>query len=369
MFRARPLCNGDLYETAARLSVELDERLTRATASDALQVQRRQAWDEVAALGWPGLLVSEECSGVGGSLLDLAAIVEGVGRSALALPIVSACGLAPMVLSACPPGARRDAALAGAAEGSARVTPVIANGGAAQATRRGGGWRLSGHASGVEVIPDTTHFVLACPTGESGPGVFLLSVDEPGLSAVARRRMDGRASADLDFTGLELSAADALDIGDVAAGVAHALEAAAALTCVMSVGSMGALLEQTIDFLGQRSQFGVVLASLQALRHQFVELYIAYENARALVEGMLIRWANDEPWLSRDILFMRLRLAEASRAVALGAIQLHGGIGLTEELPAARLSKRLVAAEFDFGGRATVAERLRTSAERLRTLR
>ena len=109
------------------------------------------------------------------------------------------------------------------------------------------------------------------------------------------------------------------------------------------------LLEQTIAYLNERVQFDARLASFQVLRHRVADLYVAQENARALVSGLLDRVAEGE-WPERELDLAKLHLGLASRRFAAATIQLHGGMGMTEELPASRLAKRLLMVEFEYGG-------------------
>lgn len=358
MFQAIPMLPGDLYDSASRFAADIAERLAKANTAPELDTVRREAWMEMTSLGWPGLLVPEALGGIGGTPIELAAIAEGIGGAAVNLPIVSGCGLVPLMLTACPAGPRRDALLAGLAEGNAHITPITAKG--MTAVLSGKSWIIEGTAKGVEPVPDTTHFILLCSIpaiGESG--LFVIPADFKGLTTVSRQRIDGCASLDISLTqALEVTAALSYEaaIGD---DLTRAVDVASVIAGAEQVGAMGALLDHTATFLQERRQFDVALASLQVLRHDFTELYIAYENGRALLEGMLLRWSGKEVWSPRDIAFTRLRTAQVSRTVALGAIQLHGGIGLTEELHAARLSRRLIAAEFYEGaGRTTLTERL-----------
>ncbi len=121
---------------------------------------------------------------------------------------------------------------------------------------------------------------------------------------------------------------------------------------------MGALIEQTIAYLSNRVQFGVPLSSHQALRHRVAEMFVEYENLRALV-GQALRAACDAPLLpARDIAFAKFRLGHVGRFVAESAVQCHGGMGMTEALPAIRLARRVMMAEFEYGDRVFHAARL-----------
>ena len=121
---------------------------------------------------------------------------------------------------------------------------------------------------------------------------------------------------------------------------------------------MGALLEQTIAYLTSRVQFDAPLASFQALRHKVADLYVAQENARAMVAGLLEQIDEPGRWPARELDLAKLYLGPASRRFAAGTIQLHGGMGMTEELPASRLAKRLLMVEFEYGDTAFQEARL-----------
>ena len=139
----------------------------------------------------------------------------------------------------------------------------------------------------------------------------------------------------------------------------------ALLTCIEGVSAMGAIIEQTIEYLSNRVQFGVPLSSFQALQHRVAEMYVEYENLRGLV-GQALRTASTAtrpPW--RDIAFAKLRLGEAGRFVAQEAIQCHGGMGMTEALPAIRLARRVMMAEFEYGDRTFHAKRLLADARQV----
>jgi alkylation response protein AidB-like acyl-CoA dehydrogenase len=260
----------------------------------------------------------------------------------------------PMLLRAV-----EDAALpAAVATGRMRPCPALEPG-AVTARAEGEGWRLEGSLLGLELVPEPTHYLLACPVEAAEPGLFLLPADAPGLAATRHLRIDGRLSADLVLH----SPARLLARGEpVQRAVVAARDLGAFLTCVEAVSAMGALIEQTIAYLSARVQFGSALASFQALRHRVAEMHVAAENTRGLV-AQLLREAGTAPALPwREVSFAKLRLGEAGRFVAEAAIQLHGGMGMTEALPASRLARRIMLAEFEYGDRNWHAARLLEAA-------
>jgi alkylation response protein AidB-like acyl-CoA dehydrogenase len=171
--------------------------------------------------------------------------------------------------------------------------------------------------------------------------------------------MDGRASADIGFGAVAAGMRDVLATGEtVRAAVEQVRDKAALLAGVEAVAAMGALLEQTIAYLSERKQFGVALSSFQVLRQYVADMYVAYENLRALLNSTLQRVAVEPelPW--EEVALVKVRLADVARFFAHNAIQLHGGMGVTEELQATRLAKRILMSDFEYGDGAFQAERL-----------
>jgi alkylation response protein AidB-like acyl-CoA dehydrogenase len=346
-FVPEPMLPGDLYEGAARLARAANEDLLRltepATRADALG----RWWGEAVALGWPSLFVPEACGGAGGSLEDLSALVEGAASDALPLPVAAICGVLPTLFAAAQ--AERVVALM-----DARLCPVLVSyegwasaAGRPLAERMDGAIRLTGSALGVEILEGVTGYLVAAPL-ESQPALLL--VPAASLRQPLRRyeRMDGRLSADLSFDGVELPADALLAHGpNVARQVAAALELGACLTCVEVVAGLGSAIERVISYLANRRQFGVALSSLQALRHKVAETYITYETIRAMVQHLLRMVARGGA--AREVALAKLYIGRAARRAAETIIQLHGGMGMTQELPATRLNKRLMMAEFDYG--------------------
>ena len=372
-FVSEPMLSGDLYDSAAKLGRAANAELLRLADPAARVDAGARWWTEVVALGWPILAIPEACGGVGGSVEDVASLVEGAASDALLLPVAAICGVLPLVLAAASPD-RVGALAAGIAEGSARLCPVLeAYHGWAPAADRpravqapDGSLRLYGTALGVEILAAPTGYVLACPVadalGHEQPGLILVPASV--LPAPFRyERMDGRLSADLSFTATALPADALLARGAaVADQVKAALELGALLTCVEVVSALGAALGCVITYLSERKQFGVALSSLQALRHKVAETYITYEMLKALVQHVLRTAGQGGGPASRDVALAKLHVGRSARKAAETIIQLHGGMGMTQELPATRMNKRLLMAEFDYGDAAWHARQLLRAA-------
>ncbi|RYX97981.1 MAG: hypothetical protein EOO28_00090 [Comamonadaceae bacterium] len=350
-FNVTPMFPGDLYDTADRMA---------ASAAPAWSAQKNTGgksaqWAQILELGWQGVLVSEDNDGVGASLAEFAAIAEAAGRHALATPLIARCVVAPMLLASAGGNAAAKTALARLAAGQASVCPVLqeASGSLQAIATTGGSVRLQGMLKGADLTePADLLVVNAVAIDGSTPVLVLLPFS--GLEAKSRyfEGLDGRRTADINLDGVVVEADHVLLRGkDVAEAVDKARSTGAVMTSVQAVGAMGAMVEQTIDYLSTRSQFGVLLSTFQALRHKTVEMYVAYENARGLVKDVTEALSADPAASRRDASLTKLYLATVGRTVSETAIQLHGGMGMTVEMPAARLAMHTLMCNLQYGDR------------------
>ncbi len=358
-FTAKPIVGGDAFDQACSIGLEADRELALlADASEQAACLRRH-WDAIAGLGWIMTAIPEDAGGAGGDLSDLAALVGGAGRGGLPLPIAMACGVVPHLL------ADQPASLAALADGRYRIALITAQAALdddGDAPRLTDG-KLTGAVVGIETPPDPTHALLVLDGAE--PVLLLIPANAQGVALTRFQRIDGRPSADWRFTGVAVDPDWILARGPaVTRRAAEARDLGALLTSVEAVSAAGALIEQTIEYLLTRVQFGVPLATHQALRHRVAEMYVEYETLRGLVIQALRSTNAAEPTAWRDIAFAKLRLGEAGRFIAQSTIQCHGGMGMTEGLQAIRLARRIMMAEFEFGDRAFQAQRLLDDAAR-----
>lgn len=361
-FTARPLIDGDTFDMALRIARDADQELSTLPDPAEQAACLRRHWDLIVELGWMATAIPEAQGGAGGDLSDLAALACGVGRGGLPLPFASACAVAPTLLAVA--GTAAEGILAQLASGEARICVILPDAAhdADQSAPHLNG-PLRGAAVGVETPPDPTHLLIVCDGSE--PQLLLLPTVSVGITCDRTLRIDGRLAADWHFDNVAVQPTQILARGQpVLLHAERARDLGALLTCVEGVSAMGAIIEQTIEYLSNRVQFGAALASYQALRHRVADMYVDYENLRGLVAQTLRAAASEDllPW--REIAFAKLRLGEAGRFVAQEAIQCHGGMGMTEALPAIRLARRVMIAEFEYGDRAFQIDRLLADARR-----
>lgn len=340
-FSADTMFPGDLFEAASRFAAD-------SGADGDLQ----NAWRQAAEMGWPALLVDEARGGAGGTLADLGAVIEGCARHALGLPLVRRCAQAPAMLMAAG-GAAADAALRALCAGE--IDLDVADGSALSVTPLpGGGVRLSGTLEATDAELPFSH-VLAAASGH------VLLLPQSALPAASARHVgiDGARIADHVVTGLALPASAVLQSGEAAQRAAATAQDLATFATTLDIAAtLGATIEHCIAYLSTRVQFGVALSTFQVLRHKVVELYVDYESASVLLARLVADTVASGQLTGRDAALCKLYLSNLARRAAEASIQLHGGMGMTAELPAARLARRLLCAEFAQGDRFAQLARL-----------
>lgn len=345
-FTTQALVEGPVFESALRFAADYNS-------------QEPTNNDPIAQMGWAATLIPEQDGGAGGTLDDLVAIIDGLGQHALTLPLLERCALTPLLLAAIEPPATRRQWLTGIANGTHALSTLSTTQpdlglSALSATIVPGNERfaLQGHLLGATLCTHATHYlVLAKQTPSTQASIFLINTAELPAPTKHYRSIDGVQTVDLTFEKLSISASQCLAQGATAsAAIAAAQNMALLATAIDTVSGLGSLLEHTIQYLKTRTQFDVTLSSFQALRHRTVEMYVRYESARGMLQECL-RHALTDPEHTRRLRLLKLCLGDAARFCAQAAIQLHGGMGMSEETLAARLAQRLITNEYRYGDR------------------
>ncbi|KTE33746.1 MULTISPECIES: acyl-CoA dehydrogenase family protein [unclassified Sphingopyxis] len=286
--------------------------------------------------------------GLGTTLLDVqpgVIIAEEIGRARARLPFAEVATTA-WLLDRCHAPALPPTAIATVAWAEPGVRFDFADI-AAQARREGDGWRLDGTKAVVGWAAEAEAIIVAAHA--DGDGLSLFRIDPArtdGLRLSPYPTIDGHPAADLVFENHALPA-DALigREGGALALLEQARDRALALLAAEAVGLLDSLLEQTIAYTGQRRQFGQPIAAFQALQHRMVDMYLecelAHSSAWLAVEAM----SEAPATRARAVSSAMVNIARASRFVGQQAIQLHGGMGMTDELPVGHYVKRAMAIE------------------------
>lgn len=346
-FTTQALVEGPVFDAALRF------------AADYTGQQQSDTLDPIIKMGWAATLIPEQEGGAGGSLDDLVAIIDGLGQHALALPLLERCALTPLLLAAVKHPDTRRQWLTGIANGTYAISALCTTQpdlglGALNATIDLDGERftLQGQLLGTTLSTHVTHYlVLAKQTHDEQALMFLIAATDLPSATKHYRSIDGVQTVDIMFENINVPSLQCLAQGTSAsAAIAAAQNMTLLATAVDTVSALGSLLEHTIQYLKTRTQFDVALSSFQALRHRTVEMYVRYESARGMLQECL-RHGLTDPEQTQRLRLLKLCLGDAARFCAQAAIQLHGGMGMSEETLAARLAQRLITNEYRYGDR------------------
>lgn len=316
------------------------------------------SWSTFAEQGWLCAALPEAQGGLGGSILDSALIAQELGRGLVLAPFTGCAVLAAQTLVAARAPALQDHWLPALADGSARLalayaeahTRGMADGQKALAERHAGGYRLSGRKTLVLGGMQADAFIVSA-VAEEGCTLFLVGADQPGLCRTAVPLHDGSWAADLQLSQVEVCEAAVLGRpGEGLAALRHGLAHATAGLCAELVGGMERAIEISADYLKVRQQFGVPIGSFQALQHRMADMAAQLELARSALFVLLDAIDNPQAHdLPLRVSQVKAQVGRAAKFVCGQAIQLHGGIGTTEECSIGHYYKRAVVADLLLG--------------------
>ena len=309
-------------------------------------------------LGIIGAALPEEVGGIGGGPVEVMVIAEALGHALVVEPYVETAVVAAGLLLRAGGGAATDL-LERVAAGQAIVALAAAEAEsgddwhqvATTARRDGGGWVLDGGKIVVVAAPIATH-LLVTASSPAGPTLFLVDVSQAGesLELHSYRTIDDRRAADLTLTGLRVPAESLLgDEGQAWPSVERARDEGAAAVCAEAVGCMRRVLADTVEYSKQRHQFGQPIGGFQVLQHRMVDMYMEVEQSVAAVYLAVLNLEADAATRARAVSAAKATVGRAARFVGENAVQLHGGMGMTEELAIGHYFKRLTAVQYEFG--------------------
>ena len=318
-----------------------------------------QIYAQLAEMGVTGIPFSTEYGGFGGGTVDLMGVMEAFGDALLVEPYLPTVGLAAQLIARAGSDAQKKSILPGVVAGKAILAFAHSEKGArynparvqAKAVRSGNGWELSGDKCVVLGAPMAQTLVVSART-DKGVSLFLVNRDAPGVSLKTYRTVDEMRAADVRMKSVKVGA-DALLGADGAAVpvIEEATDFATALICSEAVGAMKFACDTTLEYLKTRKQFGVPIGTFQALQHRIVDMYISYEQARSMacLAGSKADSAADPRERARSVSAAKIKIADACRHVSQESIQLHGGMGMSEELKVSHTFRRLTMIAQQFG--------------------
>jgi len=334
------------------------ETRKKSVASDAGYSE--DAWRTFAEMGLLGLPLPQDCGGFGGGALDLMAVMEAFGEALVIEPYLATVGLGAQFVARAGTKAQQKAILPAVAEGRMKLafahTEAAARYNLAQvettATKNEAGWVLSGEKKVVLGAPLAHKLIVSAATGKRGYSLFLVDPATPGVEVKPYRTFDELRAGDVALDNVQLD--KKAMIGKKGAGLAlveAVVDFATALLCAEAVGVIKSTNEATLEYLKTRKQFGVTIGTFQALQHRMVDMFISGEQARSMacLAASKADVAEDADDRRRAISAAKIKIADACRHVSQESIQLHGGMGMTEEMKVSHSFRRLTMIAQQFG--------------------
>jgi len=325
-------------------------------------------WATFAEMGLTAIALPEADGGFGGGAMDLMAAMEACGEALVVEPLLDNIALAGRLVARAGNAAQRAALLPGLIDGSQRLAFASLEPGrryelapaTTSARPEGAGWVLDG-AKCMVLGAASAHRLIVSASTAGGSSLFIVDPQAAGVSLNPSRTVDGLRSADVRLQAVAVGA-DAL-LGPLHGAlplIDEATDFAAALLCADAVGAMKHANEATLDYLKTRKQFGVPIASFQVLQHRMVDMYMQAEQSRsmAILAAAKVDTATDVAERRRAVSMAKVKIADAARQISQEAVQLHGGMGMSEELKISHTFRRLTMIAQRFGDADHHLERL-----------
>jgi len=325
----------------------------------------REVWAKLAELGVLGLALPSQHGGFGGGATDLMAVMEAFGDALLVEPFLSTVGLGAQAVAHSATREQRERILPAIAEG--RLTMAFAQTERqarydlarveTRAVRKGDGYAIDGEKRVVIHAPCADLLVVSAragggDTGARGVSLFLVDPHATGVAMRRFRTLDGCMAADIALRSVHVGR-DALvgEEGNALALMEEVVDFATALVCAEAIGAIACANAATLEYLKTRKQFGVPIGSFQALQHRMVDMMIALEQAQSMASlaCSTVDRERDAVARKRTVSAAKVKIADACRGVSQESVQLHGGMGMSEEMKVSHTFRRLTTIAQQFG--------------------
>jgi len=313
---------------------------------------RHAVWRGMAEMGWTGVVIEESYGGVDMGYSAAGVLLQEMGRTLTASPYIPSAILAATALRLAGTEAQKSEHLTKIATGEAVYAFAIDE--AARhhperidttAVKDGNGFRLNGSKRFVACGNGADMLIVVAKTEDGGTGFFLVDPKTDGVTKTMRRTVDSHVPADIDFKDVKLDGDACLsEAEDGAAALAFILQAGSACVAAEALGIAEESFDRTLTYLKERTQFGTEIGSFQGLQHRAAELLCEIELARSLVMKAMRSLDNEPSQAPLWIATAKAKATEVSRFAAAEAIQLHGGVGMTDEYEIGFFYKRAQAA-------------------------
>lgn len=335
-------------------------------------------WSQYAELGLLGVPFAEEYGGFGGGAQEIMLVMQAFGRALILEPYLATVVLGGTALQVAGSDAQKADILPAIAEGRMKLafahserqarydlTDVVTT-----AKRGGGGWVLDGAKSVVMHGEAADKLVLSARTSgdrydTAGITLFLVDTSAPGLARRGYATRDEQRAADVALSNVTVGEGDVLgEVGNGFSTVQRIVAAGIAATAAEAVGAMEAMHSMTLEYSKTREQFGKPIGSYQVVQHRLADMFMTMEQGRsmAMLATMMVEQP-DSAERTRKIAMAKVGVGQAARYVSQSAIQMHGGIGMTEEYAVGHYFRRCMVIERLFGDPAYYLQKLAEDVE------
>ncbi len=312
-------------------------------------------WQTFAELGWLCVPFSEDDGGIGGGAVEVMIMMEEMGKGLVLEPYFSSVILSGAVLARAASGQQKSDCINGIIDGSklfslAYLEPqsrfdlfdvsTVAN----QST---GGYEISGQKAMVLHGGSANTFIVVARTSgeqrqQDGISLFLVDADTPGVSVKDYPTLDGHRAAEVEFNKVMVPAENLLgEQGKALAVLEAAAQQGCLALCAEAVGMMEKLYKETVAYTKERKQFGVPIAVFQALQHRMVDMFTLHEECKSLLLRAVLSEKEGAQEFSKNISALKYAVASKGQKVAHEAIQIFGGMGMTDEMSIGMYLKRI----------------------------
>ena len=336
---------------------------TRRTIVEAEEGFSRENWQTFAELGWLSIPFTEAQGGFGGNVLDSTVVMEEMGKGLVAEPFIATVLLFGGLLSKSANSDSHQATIQGIIDGEVQgafaylerqsrfeVTDIKTT-----ATKNSDGYSLNGEKTVVFNGASADKIIVSARTSgeqfdQQGISLFMIDANAQGIEKTTYRLMDGQCVANIVLNDVQVSADQLVGELDVAYPLMQTVinEVMIAI-CAEALGIMQVLNETTIEYAKTRKQFGVAIGSFQALQHRMVDTFMACEQSQSLLLRAAGSHAAGNEESELDILALKVMIGRAGKLIGGEAIQIHGGMGITDELNVGHYVKRLMMINTTFG--------------------
>ena len=354
----------DSAERFVRESCPLDRRRALVSGEPGYS---EESWRRMAALGWLGACVPEIYGGIGGGPVETMLLMEAFGAGLVPEPYFPSVVLGGGLVAAAGTEAQKQALLPALAAGDLKLAFACVEVQAGYdlfdvettAERRGGGYVVNG-AKGVVLGAPTADRIIVCARTAGGSrdrdgiGLFLVDRAANGVRLRGYPTVDGLRAAEVAFENVAVEEDAVLgDPGGAWPAIEAVEERAVAALCAEAVGAMDAIVRGAAEYLKTRKQFGRPIGTFQVLQHQLADMVIALEEARSMAYAATLRLDEPDALLrAKTISGAKHVVGRNGRLIGQRGIQLHGGMGMTEEMDVGHYFKRLTVIDLTFGDHA-----------------